>query len=1087
MSTLKDKISKDALQKQAGEETYQSGRHYFLADRVKIVKFTTEEIQARVFDERIHLVQVLASETEDNGIELVCDCGQNGRSFCKHKVAAGLAIIARTDGVPVANLASLQQKRQAAAQSNADQASTATPIFAQRAARANVRRLKPWESFVEKISANRENGEALFVPVFYLEARHNQWVLHAKKARYRKDGELGKVTDLAETDAENLSLNEKEKFALSYIAARSESVLRSVYQSRSAPTAGYFRPGAESGMLFDMLRHSRIFLDKTLNTYNKSVRFSPEKGRVRFRLVLNGGEVECKPFLLWAGVEEAVADHLYFLSANPIWILRENTLICIESPADPQPFLPFLEKNFALNIPKQDVSAFLQKLTSHADFARDIELDERLEVVDVIEEAVPRLYLKEQAGNLLIELRFGYGAHEFQGKTATEFGYKADRSRNRVLRIHRDVEMERECESLLRQTGAVAVKSGTFSTKPEETVAWLLDQANRLTEVGFELYGVEAVESFKVRRSMPKINIEVSSKIDWFDLKLMVDFDGIQVSLKELKKAISAGNPYLQLSDGSTARIPDTWLQKFKHLMQLGEADEENVKLSRAHVTLIDALSEQADEVHTDPDYRTFLRQLNDFQGIKEVPVPAALNGTLRPYQKTGFHWLKFLQDYRFGGCLADDMGLGKTVQTLTLLLSEKEKGVDKPTLIVSPKSVIFNWEQEIAKFAPQLRALRHEGLERKRDTADFADVDVVLTTYGILRRDITFLKERPFHYVILDESQYIKNPTSLTARATRMLHSEYRLVLTGTPIENNTLELWSQMAFLNPGMLGSQRYFQTAFVTPIEKHSDDATAGFLQKLIFPFVLRRKKEQVEKDLPPKTESIFYAKMLPGQEKLYTYWRDYYRASILNAIETDGLARSRIAVLEGLTKLRQIACHPMLIDPDQERSSGKYEAFIEQLDEIVAEGHKVLVFSQFVKMLTILRQHFDKTNTQYEYLDGSTQNREKHVRNFQENKDIKLFLISLRAGGTGLNLTAADYVIHYDPWWNPAVEMQATDRSHRIGQEKHVFVYKFITKDSVEEKVLELQRRKQQLADNLISTERAFFKQLTKEDIQSLFR
>jgi non-specific serine/threonine protein kinase len=477
---------------------------------------------------------------------------------------------------------------------------------------------------------------------------------------------------------------------------------------------------------------------------------------------------------------------------------------------------------------------------------------------------------------------------------------------------------------------------------------------------------------------------------------------------------------------------------------------------------------------------------LKNFNGIIPQRLPRSLQNTLRPYQKAGYDWLHFLNQYSFGGCLADDMGLGKTLQALSLLMSEKEKGNSKPNLIICPTSVVFNWQQEVKKFTAGLTVYSHLGLERVRDVQEFNKYDIILTTYGIMRRDILFLKDFHFNYIILDESQKIKNPNSQTAKASRLLTGRHRLSLTGTPIENNTLELWSQFSFVNPGLLGNIHYFKRTFVTSIEKEQDDTTLNILRRLVYPFILRRTKEKVAMDLPPKTEQTVFCSMNSKQKNLYEQWRDYYRALLLDKISEQGIQKTRMNVLEGLIKLRQIACHPNLIEKKITEDSGKFQHFKEIVEEILSENHKVLVFSQFVRMLKIIKNYFDKNGIRYEYLDGHTINREKVVENFQKNKNIKIFLISLKAGGTGLNLTAADYVILYDPWWNPAVEIQAMDRAHRIGQNKNVFVYKLISKDTVEEKMLELQQRKKSLVDNLIVTDQRFFKSLTKEDIDILF-
>jgi non-specific serine/threonine protein kinase len=478
--------------------------------------------------------------------------------------------------------------------------------------------------------------------------------------------------------------------------------------------------------------------------------------------------------------------------------------------------------------------------------------------------------------------------------------------------------------------------------------------------------------------------------------------------------------------------------------------------------------------------------RLRSFTSIEKIKLPKNFHGELRPYQKFGYDWLHFLRDFKVGGILADEMGLGKTVQTLALLQKVYEDGATLPSLIVVPTTPLFNWQKEIERFTPNLNVMVYAGADRKFLQEEFAEHQIILTSYAILRRDIETLTKQEFLYVVLDESQNIKNSISVNAHAARALNARHRLALSGTPVENNLMELWSQFAFINPRMLGSERTFAENFAKPIERFGDEQTSASLKQLIFPFLLRRTKEIVATELPPKVESTVYCDMDVEQKRAYEYWRQYFRESILKSIESVGFQRSKIKVLEGLMRLRQVCCHPRLVDSNYAGTAGKFEAFIEMLDDILAEGHKVLVFSQFVKMLDVLRRHCDKENIVYEYLDGSTKNRRERVERFQSDESVKLFLISLKAGGTGLNLTAADYVIHYDPWWNPAVEMQATDRTHRIGQTKQVFAYKLITRESVEEKILALQERKRALVKNIITTDSGFMKSLTKDDVEALF-
>ncbi|HTD42155.1 MAG TPA: DEAD/DEAH box helicase, partial [Mucilaginibacter sp.] len=461
----------------------------------------------------------------------------------------------------------------------------------------------------------------------------------------------------------------------------------------------------------------------------------------------------------------------------------------------------------------------------------------------------------------------------------------------------------------------------------------------------------------------------------------------------------------------------------------------------------------------------------------------------LRPYQKAGFNWFHFLQNYHFGGCLADDMGLGKTIQTLALLQKHKEDteaaGSKSTSLIIMPTSLIYNWMNEAKKFTPKLRIMVHTGTFRYKSPETFANYDVVITTYGITRIDIELFKTYFFEYIILDESQNIKNPSSKSYQSVKQLKSRFKLILSGTPVENSVNDLWTQMSFINPGLLGSQQFFQNEFVTPIEKKKDEDKARKLQALIKPFILRRTKEQVATELPPKTENLFYCKMSDEQASVYEKVKSEYRNELLKSLEDGTFAKTQIQVLQGLIKLRQIANHPSMIDEEYEGDSGKFEDVVHTLSNVLDGGHKVLVFSQFVKQLTIYRNHFEQEGIPYVYLDGSTQNRGDVVQRFQEDEKTRVFLISIKAGGVGLNLTEADYVFILDPWWNPAVEQQAIDRTHRIGQTKNVFIYKFITKDSVEEKILALQNRKLKVARALITTEESFIKSLSPEDIREI--
>ena len=512
-------------------------------------------------------------------------------------------------------------------------------------------------------------------------------------------------------------------------------------------------------------------------------------------------------------------------------------------------------------------------------------------------------------------------------------------------------------------------------------------------------------------------------------------------------------------------------------------------KFEQFEAPVLDNLLEDIPEVVTDSFWDTLRQKLHSFSEIKELDAPKGLNATLRSYQRDGLSYLNFLYEYGFGGILADEMGLGKTVQTLSFLQYMKEQGNNAPNLIVVPTSVLPNWEREAGKFVPDLKVLTIYGTRREEMFKQIDSSDLVLTTYALLRRDMEELEKFDFNVLILDEAQNIKNPNTITARSVRKIKSRMRHCLSGTPIENNLFELWSLFEFLMPGFLGSQHAFQRGISKPIQDGDVD-TLNYLRARVKPFVLRRSKSEVAKDLPPKVETVQYCGLVDEQAELYTAVARKLRDQIMADVEKKGIVKSQISILDALLKLRQICCHPRLLKLDMpgfstNLPSGKFDAFKDMVTDIVEEGHKVLVFSQFVQMLHIIRSWLNIAEIPYAYLDGSSKDRLEQVDRFNEDPNIPIFLISLKAGGTGINLTSADYVIHYDPWWNPAVEDQATDRTHRIGQTKQVFSYKLICQNTVEEKILKLQSMKKGVADAIIPGQDSF-KSLTREDLEMLF-
>lgn len=648
------------------------------------------------------------------------------------------------------------------------------------------------------------------------------------------------------------------------------------------------------------------------------------------------------------------------------------------------------------------------------------------------------------------------------------------------VRTKRDIETEKKITNLLNTLG-LNIALGQATMPHYEAITWLGENIEKLEE--FEIEVIQKTGETRYFLGKSSLNLSIKENNDWFDIYANVLFGEFEIPFLKIRQLIIQKKREFRLPNGEIAVIPEAWFTEYSDIFALSNPQESGeTHLTKAHFLLINKLKE-SELAAVNISER--LESLRDFSKIDSYPLPKSFKGVLRPYQKAGYDWMRFLNQYKLGGCLADDMGLGKTVQTLALLQSQKEAGIKRASLLVMPTSLVYNWEMEAKKFTTGLKIMNYTGTDREKSVEFFDYFDIILTSYGIVRLDIEVLKKYEFNYLILDESQAIKNPSSNIARSLMQIGAMHKLILTGTPLENSTLDLWSQMNFINEGLLGTQTYFRNEYQTPIERKNDEIKLQKLHTIIKPFILRRHKSQVARELPAKMENIHYSQMSEEQASEYEEAKSFFRNKILEHIEEKGMAQSQILLLQGLTQLRQLANHPKMVKEDYDGSSGKLKDITYKLENIIKEKHKVLIFSQFVKHLSILRDYLDTNNVKYAYLDGSTRDRQEQVQQFQQEPDCRVFLISLKAGGVGLNLTAADYVFILDPWWNPAVEAQAIDRAHRIGQDKTVFVYKFISKDSVEEKILALQQNKLKLAGDLIITEDNFVKVLTQHDIADL--
>jgi superfamily II DNA or RNA helicase len=729
-----------------------------------------------------------------------------------------------------------------------------------------------------------------------------------------------------------------------------------------------------------------------------------------------------------------------------------------------------LKREGEFRIPESDLHEFRKEIYQHSNPPRIVWPDEAaFAEIRIAPQARLRVTTPKGDANLHATLQFDYETVRIDSTEPRSILLDPDGKRALV----RDRERERQCRSLLREIG--------FQKNP-----WTPDAPYRLAPKKFpkavhrllrEGWQVEAEKILYKRPSSFKIS--VTTGIDWFELEGGVEFEGKTVPFPRLLHALRKGEAFVTLDDGSQGMIPEEWLAKTGFLLQAGEADEEGNKLrfKPSQALLLDALLTAEQRSTCDAAFESLRTRLSGFEGIRPAEPPSGFQGELRPYQKEGLGWLLFLREFRFGGCLADDMGLGKTVQVLALLESIRGSGT---TLVVVPRSLVFNWKAEAARFAPGLRVIDHTGLTRTKDLGALKQADLVLTTYGTLRRDAAILKDLEFEYVILDEAQAVKNASSATAKASLLLRGRHRLALSGTPIENHLGELWSLFEFLNPGMLGRASVFQTAV-----EHGEVADRALLARALRPFILRRTKEKVATDLPEKIQQTLVCDLEPGQRKLYDELKAHYQASLLKLDDTS-FERSKFQVLEALLRLRQAACHPGLIDRAyRDEPAVKLDLLMDKLREATEEGHKALVFSQFTSFLSIVRARLDAEKVPYVYLDGQTRDRQEVVTRFQTDPDVRLFLISLKAGGQGLNLTAAEYVFLLDPWWNPAVEAQAIDRTHRIGQTRRVFAYRIVARNTVEERVLELQQRKRELANAILDAEGGVLRELSREDLALL--
>jgi superfamily II DNA or RNA helicase len=778
-------------------------------------------------------------------------------------------------------------------------------------------------------------------------------------------------------------------------------------------------------------------------------------------------------------------------SPSLLLFLYNHQLYLWDSPDAVEQAEPFVPKGVK-KVKKDDWPQVLRDQVMPLTKTYKVDFDKSL--VAEIKDGEPetKLYLQEKGEFLVFQPIFSYKGFDTKAKDRDELIIP---SHDKVIVVHRNASAEQAFLDRLQtlHSNFIPYEEGrALALKGTEVLRnnWFFLFVDAMNEARIPVFGFENLKNFRFNTAKPQTHIYISSHTDWFDAKVDILFGDQKVSVAEVKKALANKQQFVQLNDGTLGILPEEWLKKYALLFRVGEGRTDKLKLSRYHLSVIDELYENRDAEELTIQLEEKYERIRSFDTIKEVPAPENLAPILRPYQVAGFQWLNYLHDVNWGGILADDMGLGKTVQALSFLQHYYETyDGELKALVVCPTTLIYNWENEIKKFTPSLDYYIHHGSLRNRNVEELKKHHVIITTYGTLRSDIKLFLQVVFDYVILDESQAIKNPTSKVTKAASLLNARHRLCMSGTPLQNNTFDIYAQMNFLNPGMLGSVEFFRQEFAIPIDKFGETEQKEHLKKILYPFILRRTKEQVAKDLPEKTEMILFCEMEEEQRRIYDAYRNDFRARILGTIEEQGIQKSQLTILQGLMKLRQICDSPAILNEPEPypNHSIKLDELARELTENIS-NHKALVFSQFLGMLALIREKLEALGVKYEYFDGSTSapDREKAIQAFQNDEETRVFLISLKAGGVGLNLTAADYVYIVDPWWNPAVEQQAIDRTHRIGQTKNIFAYRMICKDTIEDKIMLLQEKKRLLAKELIADDTSFVKALSREDVEYLF-
>lgn len=1009
-----------------------TGQFYYLNQNFKIVEVGSDHIKAEIKEPDLYTVEI---DTELKFAK--CHCAEfKGLHECAH-IATILIDLINRKKLPNTELLSASED--------------------------------DWKTNIERIIREKnalvvEND--LYTFLFQIHTVGDLLFIEFTKHFIKQSGELGREMKIEKNDPyqEECQNSEIERLFLQDLFLYAFQIDHFTFPKNKIR----LKPIQFSNRLLDYFSQVRI------NWVNQALSFYPEKVEVTPLRIENSYKLQLLP----ESSPPFFAEKLVPLAEYPLafsdgkWIYRTNMFNSVKS------FDHLSKMTSSVTVPEKERELFETNFLAPELIKSNLKFPVEWLPNEVSVEPIPEIRLLEIDNHLLIELQFKYENFSYPFYDRSEFHLEHN---PKVVKVARNHDKESEWIVLLRENHRLKYYEKKNLVPTCDIVEWIFEEIPKLEKQNISVLGEDLLRKYKISRSKGKLNIAFQTIDEWLQIDGKLDFGDDSIDFKNLLNSNVKKKKFIKLS-GRHYEIKDEWLNQLLMLQGLADVGDE-IRIHSFHINMIDELFSSFDFTQMELDTRKKVRSLQQSE-IKPSIVPESIKADLRDYQKDGYSWLKHLYKNKIGGLLADDMGLGKTLQMICLLSSVHSKGTKK-SLIVVPTSLIFNWLDEINKFNSELSACVLEGPTRKQIYKS-SKASVFITTYGVIIRDIEWLQKEKFELIILDESQQIKNPSTKSFRSVKLLNAKVRYTLTGTPVENHLLDLWSQFSFITPGLLGNESFFNDNFAKEIATGMNPKRGELLKSIIKPFLLRRTKDKVLSELPPKTEMIIKCKMSEEQEDVYKKTRDSYHAVFTNQLKDFGIHKSRFKALEALTKLRQLTNHPKTVDSEYTGDSGKIKIMMQMLEEILDENHTVLIFSQFVKMLTVVKDEFHQRGIEYNYLDGSTRNRKAIVDEFQNENGASVFLISLKAGGVGLNLTKADYVFILDPWWNPAVEMQAVERVHRIGQNKSVFVYRFITENTVEEKVRELQEKKKILIDEVISDQQSTLAQMDENALMYLF-